>query len=386
MTDRLLYDIHVQVLAFLHDDRISLYNCALVDRNFNNAASKVLYRRVCYSPEYRHVLDLKDRGVLEKNSMLKAACTPHHAPLVIELEISGYISTRPPSLFNLGATIANAIQKFVNLSKIMFCPVTFHGELFVQSLELLPKISNLQELAVNPSCTGDRTCHLLTRIESLRRLTLDSPGRLILDALPEWLGRLSPGLLGLHLKDNCGSITPGVLKSFVPHVIDHLRELTLGLSYSLQDEDVFTFLSQLPLLERLQLQHYLQLRTPKTIPKLMRLKYFAADYLPAFDKREVVALCRWVKWVISSSPIEHVCLIRGDQDPDTIHIPFDSLIDHLATKHASTLRILDFKEAYVSVKGMKSLLHRCNHLEEVYVAARIHVLVGTSYSLLYVED
>ncbi|KAG5351131.1 hypothetical protein C0989_007814 [Termitomyces sp. Mn162] len=222
--------------------------------------------------------------IMQKNSMLKAACTPHHAPLVIELEISG-------------ATIANAIQKFVNLSKIMFCPVTFHGELFVQSLELLPKISNLQELAVNPSCTGDRTCHLLTRIESLRRLTLDSPGRLILDALPEWLGRLSPGLLGLHLKDNCGSITPGVLKSFVPHVIDHLRELTLGLSYSLQDEDVFTFLSQLPLLERLQLQHYLQqLRTPKTIPKLMRLKYFAADYLPAFDKREVVALCRWVKW------------------------------------------------------------------------------------------
>ncbi|KAG6890235.1 hypothetical protein C0995_010248 [Termitomyces sp. Mi166 len=271
--------------------------------------------------------------ILQENSMLKSACTPHHAPLVIELEISGklmaiatlrpnhiltpvssgYISTRPPSLFNLGTTIANAIQKFVNLSKIALCPATFHEELFIQSLGVLPNIPNLRELAVNTSCTGERTCPLLMRIEGLRRLTLDSPGRIILDALPAWLDDLN---------------------------IDEEQ----------------------------------QLRTPNTIPKLTHLKYFAANYNPVYDKREVIALCRWVKWVISSSPIEHVCLLRDDQGPDATHIPFDNLIEHLAMKHASTLRIVDFREAYVSAEAAKSLLERCHSLEEVYVAARKRVL------------
>ena len=63
------YDIFVQVLTFLRDDRISLYNCALVDWNFNNAASRILYSRICYSPEYCPVLDLKNRGALEVSGL-----------------------------------------------------------------------------------------------------------------------------------------------------------------------------------------------------------------------------------------------------------------------------------------------------------------------------
>jgi hypothetical protein len=59
------------------------------------------------------------------------------------------------------------------------------------------------------------------------------------------------------MQDNCGSITPGVLRSFVPHVWETLREFTLGLSYSLTDDDVFSFIAQLPHLEWLHLQYYL---------------------------------------------------------------------------------------------------------------------------------
>ena len=61
----------------------------------------------------------------------------------------------------------------------------------------------------------------------------------------------------MYMQDNCGSITPGVLRSFVPHVGGALREFTLGLSYSLTDEDVFSFVSLLPHLEHLHLQYYL---------------------------------------------------------------------------------------------------------------------------------
>jgi hypothetical protein len=65
------------------------------------------------------------------------------------------------------------------------------------------------------------------------------------------------GLPMCAIQDNCGSITPGVLRSFLPHVCGALRELTLGLSYSLTNDDVFSFVAQLPQLEWLQLRYYL---------------------------------------------------------------------------------------------------------------------------------
>ena len=58
------------------------------------------------------------------------------------------------------------------------------------------------------------------------------------------------------VQDNCGSVTPGVLRAFLPH----LREITsfaLGLSYSLTDDDVFAFCEDLPSLEILELRYYL---------------------------------------------------------------------------------------------------------------------------------
>lgn len=59
------------------------------------------------------------------------------------------------------------------------------------------------------------------------------------------------------VQDNCGSVTPGVLLSFAPHVRESLRRFTLGLSYSLTNEHVFFFVNQIPHLEWLQLQYYL---------------------------------------------------------------------------------------------------------------------------------
>ncbi|KAG6829234.1 hypothetical protein H0H92_005236 [Tricholoma furcatifolium] len=173
--------------------------------------------------------------------------------------------------------------------------------------------------------------------------------------------------------DNCGSITPGVLKSILPHISGNLRELTLGLSYSLTDEDVFSFLAQLPLLESLRLQYYWQMRPPKTTPKLLRLKTFSVNYAPVSTRLEVIALCRWIKRVIMSSPIEHIHLIQ-DEGPRTVNIPFDNLLEHLVSKHATTLRTLDCRHAYVTADMIELLLEHCMGLEEMYLAARKQIL------------
>jgi len=59
-----------------------------------------------------------------------------------------------------------------------------------------------------------------------------------------------------NIQDNCGSVTPGVLKVIVPHLEERLEAFTLGLSYSLTNDDVFTFLGQLKYLKTLQLRYY----------------------------------------------------------------------------------------------------------------------------------
>jgi len=58
----LLDDLLHHVFQEFSEDYRALYQFSLVNWNFNNVASKLLYTRVEYSPPFRPVLDLKDRG------------------------------------------------------------------------------------------------------------------------------------------------------------------------------------------------------------------------------------------------------------------------------------------------------------------------------------
>ena len=142
------------------------------------------------------------------------------------------------------------------------------------SLSILIKMNTLNAVEANASCFDELRAPNLVKLGNLRKLSLISPGRAILQLLPDWLSRLSETLVELHLrvsspwlatrcnsdffhpKSNCGSVTPGVLKSLIPHLRQNIRVVTLGLSYSLTNEDVFSFLGELPGLERLQLHYY----------------------------------------------------------------------------------------------------------------------------------
>jgi len=112
----------------------------------------------------------------------------------------GFISPRPPPRNTLPETIANAVVKFVNLNRVIFTPVTFHENLFAQTLHILPDLRSLTDLTVNQSCTGGGLVQKLVEVTGLKKLTLFNPGRAILELLPDWLRRLSPTLTELHLK------------------------------------------------------------------------------------------------------------------------------------------------------------------------------------------
>ena len=57
-------DLVPPILEDLRDNYDVLYNCSLVCKEFNVTASRLLYCHVVFSPPFRPVLNLKDRGRL----------------------------------------------------------------------------------------------------------------------------------------------------------------------------------------------------------------------------------------------------------------------------------------------------------------------------------
>jgi hypothetical protein len=96
--------------------------------------------------------------------------------------------------------IASGIKLFINLRSIQFGPVTYHHELFVPSLSILAETNALTEVEVNLSCSDEARAPMLVKLRKLRKLSLISPGRAILQLLPDWLSSLSDTLVELHLR------------------------------------------------------------------------------------------------------------------------------------------------------------------------------------------
>lgn len=96
--------------------------------------------------------------------------------------------------------LVEAIKSFINLSSVQFTPLTYHEDLFEESLIALRDLRSLTQITMNASCTQDAKAPTLIALGRLKKLTLHNPGRAILQLLPDWLQRLSGTLQELHLK------------------------------------------------------------------------------------------------------------------------------------------------------------------------------------------
>ncbi|KAI0683671.1 hypothetical protein C8T65DRAFT_235312 [Cerioporus squamosus] len=258
VTRGISYDVIIHILDWLRDDYCSLYHSSLASRTFRDAAAALLYRKVTYSPSHHtaiHALDLRPRDDLVKGFFLSARL-PHNAIFVRRLEISGFLSRRPPPLNKFPAQLKAAIECWPNVQTVVFVPRLYHELTFTDALPLLLHLSALRDLTVNGACTSDALAPVLVQVHGLESLAIESPSRAILQLLPDWLAALRPTMRKLHLTGSCGSVTPGVLRSFIPH-LQEASSFALGLSYSLTDDDVFNFCSQLPHLRSLELRYYL---------------------------------------------------------------------------------------------------------------------------------
>lgn len=95
--------------------------------------------------------------------------------------------------------ISSGLKHFINLRSVKLVPTTYHEELFVHSLPILPELNALNEVEVNSSCFDEPRAPMLVKLRQLRKLSLINPGRAILQLLPDWLSRLSESLVELHL-------------------------------------------------------------------------------------------------------------------------------------------------------------------------------------------
>ncbi|KAI8992763.1 hypothetical protein BD414DRAFT_482144 [Trametes punicea] len=357
----LSYDVLILVFVWLRDDYKSLFSCSLVNRTFRDAAATYLYWEVTYSPPFSPVLDLRKRDDFQEGFFVSARL-PHYAPLVRRLEISGYLSSRPPPMNKFPAQLKSAVECWPVLNVVTLSPKTYHESVFTDVLPLLGRLSFLRSLTVNAACTDEQHTPTLVQIRQLESLTIESPTRAILQRLPDWLAELQKTLRTFRLTHSCGSVTPGVLRSFIPH-LQHITSFGLGLSYSLTDNDVFAFWQELPSLHTLEFRYYLQLR-PSIPPRLPLLRHLTVRYSNITARDHANRLCRWVRRVVAKSPLESLRLVCENE----VHGPavsFDPLVEHLSLKHAAELRLLHMRDCFVGRRMFMNLCRTCTHLEEL---------------------
>ncbi|KAJ3782048.1 hypothetical protein GGU10DRAFT_364761 [Lentinula aff. detonsa] len=387
--------------------RNALFCCSLASRELSQVAGRVLYRSVELNfPEKKNLYqtDAESSWTNQKADLneygLPAAPHPLLSALdlkslnatytyVQNLHITGHLSTLPPGPTNqLPALLADAIHLFsrgyqAKLRSLRFTPESCHPQTFVQSLEVLSKLPEyfqlgstvpqpLCELHLNHHAFDDENkTRLLAQVRGLKKVTFENSTRVLLQALvgndkegnetsnEGWLCSLQKDLIELHFTNNCGSITPGVLNSFIPY-LPHLECFTLGISYSLADRDVFIALAKLNKLKSVGVRWYLQLNSPPPsvfieewpLPalKVLNVWYssrslraalprgivrsnrpphthehmrFRAPTEPdevfddASDANDSCPLCAWVTKVTAGSPaLREVRLIDEDEDRD----------------------------------------------------------------------
>ncbi|KAF4588623.1 hypothetical protein EYR40_010176 [Pleurotus pulmonarius] len=299
---------------------------------------------------------------------------PYNAIHVQRLEIHGDVPTRPPPFNQLQEKLPIAIHAYRNLRTAVFTPASHCPDTFTEALVQLQGLPCLEEVEVNASCADEQRALLLAGIPHLTKLTLRDPPRAILQLLPEWLGLLKGSLLYFHLKGNCGSITPGVLRSLIPY-LQGIRSFSLGLSYSLADVDVFHFLDHLPSLTHVQLQYYLQFNAPKSVPPFPRLRSLSVKHSILDTRQDVDRFCVWIRRIISFSKLESLHLI-DDTSPSVCgaSVSFDGLGEHISKRHGPTIKYLNLGSAFLGLPSLRHLCQCCPKLELLRIAVSLDTL------------
>ncbi|KAF8519374.1 hypothetical protein BU17DRAFT_90081 [Hysterangium stoloniferum] len=350
-----------QIIYFLDGDIQTLSVCAVVCHVFNQISTPLLYKRIHVSPPNIEVAWQDTLG----RKPFATSRLPSHAGYIEEFTLDGDLTKiRPFRQMSISIIdkIPGALQAWRNLRKVTLKPHQASGTALQNIIKALRTCPSLKSITVNDLVMGEDIVPDLVELCDLEEITLLNPTRDILMALIDWIGRMRSTITALHLLNNCGSLTPGILRKLTPHLCI-LESLSIGISYSLTDADIFSCLSELPKLKSLQLQYYYQQGSLPPGPTLLSLQSLTVCYDLLIGKYEAVALSTWIRRISSSSPLEHLIVRCYDSRGRTLS--FDGLLLHVAHRHRQSLCSIQMPKAHVRTRTLHTLLQICGGLTDL---------------------
>ncbi|KZT39766.1 hypothetical protein SISSUDRAFT_1045078 [Sistotremastrum suecicum HHB10207 ss-3] len=354
------------LIPYLEDDYKSLATCCLVNVQFHDAFTPVLYRKLSV------VVPSNPYDEAGTRSQLWSCRSPHLAPHVQELVLTGHLAfpqhmERETSTMQL---VLDVLPLLKGLRSFVCKPQIVSKEIFEVLLDAINVLPLRETFHVNRVCMETETAAQLIK-DNIRRLTLESPRAANLVQLQSQISKLH--LLELHLTDDCGSASPRLF-DILQDGVTELEAFTFGLCYSITNNQIFRFLDHMNHLKRLELHYYVQLGlyANTELPALQHLVVHHAFETTVDGSRRI---CKWIRSIIGHSSIRLLELKLLDPFSLEEHLglegpSFDALMTHLALKHPN-LRRLDAEWSYVSQGVLRKVVDRCVHLE--WLALSIHV-------------
>ncbi|KZS95453.1 hypothetical protein SISNIDRAFT_483686 [Sistotremastrum niveocremeum HHB9708] len=370
------------LIPYLADDSKSLATCCLVNVQFLDAFTPVLYRKLCV------VVPSNPYDEAGTRSQLWSCRSPHLAPHVQELVLTGHLAfprhmERETSTMQL---VLNVLPLLKGLRSFVCKPQIVSKEIFEVLLDAINALPLRETFHVNRVCMETETAAQLIK-DNIRRLTLESPRAANLVQLQSQISKLH--LLELHLtvvfsfvglpsahseQDDCGSASPRLF-DILQDGVTELEAFTFGLCYSITNHQIFRFLDHMNHLKRLELHYYVQLGLyAKTeLPALQHLVVHHAFETTVDGSRRI---CKWIRSIIGHSCIRVLELKLLDPFSLEEHLglegpSFDPLMTHLALKHPN-LRRLDAEWSYLL--GPLAIFNRIEALARFQVPFAWHYL------------
>lgn len=120
------------------------------------------------------------------------------------------------------------------------------------------------------------------------------------------------------------------------------------------------------------------MKQPLVPPICPNLRHFTATHAYINTRPEATHLCKWIRRVTSSSPIESLTLVCDNiLEMWGANVSYDGLIHHIAIRHAKTLRTLSMEHAFVGMDAVRRLCANCVHIEELVIGVGLDTLVCT---------
>jgi hypothetical protein len=119
------------------------------------------------------------------------------------------------------------------------------------------------------------------------------------------------------------------------------------------------------------------MRRPVRAPPLRALISLTLHAPLSSTSLEAFSLCVFARLVVGKArALERIVLITQDADPRTPGVAHDSLLQHLAARHAQTLREVCMRECFVREHALRNMFSTCRKLRRVEIAVDRRVLVS----------